>query len=338
MTETLEAPSRSTDTSTREVERLLSSLRDLAGVSRRIDMVGFEEQPAQMIREQLYPLVVHLGTVALHIIAKLQARYDAPCAEDSAETGPTDPPPSSETADVLFVARMQVGQALEDLKVQKDIPDHWDLIGQCNRFRGVVITAAAAIGRAVCKHEGWGETAGQPIDLRQSLLIRRAYTAFHDVVSAQPDPLADELPELLDGTKAQIEALLGSSISRFIRVNDRCNFRRLVQKVEEFRALGDSADPQDGLRIWQDISAVAQMLVQINNRQELVEHDREQSRRLLMQLSPGDGDGSVLGIDLLARLSALHGRDADLDRAIQVTEAAIQRHLIPALRAVAKKL
>jgi hypothetical protein len=67
-----------------------------------------------------------------------------------------------------------------------------------------------------------------------------------------------------------------------------------------------------GARIWHDIAAFADLLMQVNNRAELRDHDAE----LLMKVAPAllsPPDASLVPADMVARLDPLYGRSGALD-------------------------
>lgn len=314
-----------------DVERDLAALRDLATATRRLERAGFEELPENEFRLQIVPAVLRLGQLTAHVLGRLLTRYERPLDEDE-ETAPLAESPPDEVADTLFVARLQVGQAIEDLRRLGPISEHWELVAQCNRFRGLIESIVAAVGRAVAAREGLGSDQEQEgSDLRQALLIRRIYTALHAVVYAVPDPPPDRIRERLAAIEAVMRDVLGSTLARLIRVGDRLQLRRLHEKLHLWLVSGSVASPEDGAHLWQDAGAVAEMLVQINNRQELIAHDRHQAQLMLGRLVAADVAGTD-SPDLLELASALRGRDRELDASLHELEQLLHRRVIPQLR------
>ncbi|MFN7965844.1 MAG: hypothetical protein U0V87_09195 [Acidobacteriota bacterium] len=318
------------------VERELAALRDLATAARRLDRSGFEELTPIEYRTRIAPAVAKLGELARHVVGRLQATYDT-SSEDGVDEEFCEAPPD-EVSDTLFIARLQLSQAIEEIERRSESTEHWDLVAQCNRLRGMITSAGAVIGRAICAREGLSSENGiSGGDLRQALLIRRIYTAVHAVVFAVADPPPGRIRERLLAIEDLLRQVLNSGLAQFIRINDRVQLRRLQERMRVWLDQGISADLSDGAHLWQDASAVAEMMVQINNRQELIEHDRQYARLLLGRLVAAD-DHAAIAPDVLELISELQGRDRDLDAALQDAEALLHRRLVPQLRAVLSRL
>ncbi len=317
------------------VERELVALRDLATATRRFDRAGFEELSSAEFRARIAPAVLKLGELTRHVVGRLQAIYDVNVDDDGELS---DAPPPDEVSDTLFVARLQLSQAMEEIGRNSERNDHWDLVAQCNRLRGMIVSVGAVIGRAVCSREGLSSENGiNGGDVRQALLIRRIYTAVYAVVFAVRDPPPARIRERLTAIEDLMRQVLDSNLAQLIRVNDRVQLRRLQARMREWLDSGVAAHLDDGAHLWQDASAVAEMMVQINNRQELIEHDRQHVRVLLGRFAAAEDQDSV-SPDVIELISALRGRDRELDTALGQLEELLLNRLVPQLRAVLERL
>ncbi|MEM6457716.1 MAG: hypothetical protein AAF772_21685, partial [Acidobacteriota bacterium] len=74
------------------------------------------------------------------------------------------------------------------------------------------------------------------------------------------------------------------------------------------------SDSQEGRRIWGDLVGFARLLVQINNREELREHDRRLIRELLDSFFNAIELPDHVPDDILAALQKLVGCDDELDQ------------------------
>jgi hypothetical protein len=319
------------------LEFSLASLRDLASAARRVDGAGFEDLSPDRFRRELVPVTIRLGELTTRVLSQLLERFDSSIGSEG-EADPFADSPSNELVDTLFVARLQVQQATEEIRSQADLAEHWDLVTRCSRFRGLLCSAIAAVGRSLRSTAVIESAAGEArIDLNQSLLIRRTYMSFLRVVAPEHEPAPEQVVARLTSIASWIRQVLGSNLAKIIRVGDRCQLRHLQQKIESWFESAGQPGAVDGVHLWQDASAVATMLVQINNRHELIEHDRQLARQVLGSLVAADVAESR-DPDLLERLSALRGRDRELDFAIDEVSEAIQRQLVPHLRALVARM
>jgi hypothetical protein len=95
--------------------------------------------------------------------------------------------------------------------------------------------------------------------LDRAVNVRRAYAAFRRAVSEASD---------LGGVVAAIEELRRSPVHRDLRPSDHDELERLFLRLG--RAATGTRDADEGLA---DARAFAEMLVGVNARQELIEHD-----------------------------------------------------------------
>ena len=109
---------------------------------------------------------------------------------------------------------------------------------------------------------------------------------------------------------------IGDDVYEHLRVTDRQLLRRLQEKVIQRLRVDPSSDgraaTREGERVWQDIATAAELLMQVNRRAELREHDAATLRRLTEELRPLSPRARVTP-ELRARLSSLMGADPAID-------------------------
>ncbi|HEX7807821.1 MAG TPA: hypothetical protein VF608_03835, partial [Thermoanaerobaculia bacterium] len=104
-----------------------------------------------------------------------------------------------------------------------------------------------------------------------------------------------------------------------IRISDRRQLRKLQQRARAWLA----SDPQtesEGEHLWQELMAVTSLLMQINGRSELVEHDRRVLQEVCAELRFRNASPE----SLWPGLASLRGLDLSLDRLLdgrRTTEA-----------------
>lgn len=209
---------------------------------------------------------------------------------------------------IAFVARLAMRARLQAIAALELPARRWELIAAAGGATREIVRSLGAFDAALCEHEGIRSEArpGRREELERALAIRRAYVIFrHDLVTDRPDDLRLRLRRAGTG----IAQLFGTEVYPFMRVADRCALRQLQRRILAWlRGAPHAGDDHatEGARIFQDLVSLADLLLNINKREELVEHDR----RALAEAA------ELCGWDqgaMLARLQAVRGRDAELD-------------------------
>ncbi|MEZ4310072.1 MAG: hypothetical protein R3F14_18685 [Polyangiaceae bacterium] len=127
-----------------------------------------------------------------------------------------------------------------------------------------------------------------------------------------------------------IAVLLGKNNGPHLRTNDRA---LLFATRESARAWlsGDLSDPEHllaGQRLFQDITTMAGMLLEVNKREELVRHDALLVRAALAELPPARAWGPVAAVELIARLRPILGRSPEVDALCDASPQALERAVV----------
>ena len=113
----------------------------------------------------------------------------------------------------------------------------------------------------------------------------------------------------------RIGAFRELSIYPLLRIEDRINLRQLLKRILDWLN-GSERDPTAGNRLWQDLSAFADILVHVSHRQELNEHDLSLITRAYRVLFPYGDTLAAVPSKMVAELQTLLGLDDELDRLI----------------------
>ncbi len=224
--------------------------------------------------------------------------------------------------DVAFFARTDLRSAFDNLTAAAAHRDNlMALATQCESGLRRVRKALVSVESAIHEFEGQPPPERSWFDVEISLQIRKLYWNLRrETAGDDPRPLEQRLRSVL----YRIVAFRELSIYPLLRVEDRITLRQLLKRILEWLN-GDQRDPGIGGKLWQDLSAFADILVHVSLRQELMEHDLALVSKAYRTLfpygtatarrTPGTPPATVPGT-LVGELQSLLGLDDELDRLI----------------------
>lgn len=223
---------------------------------------------------------------------------------------------SREVADLANVGSADLSRMRQQLGGGLAQENFWQLAsladGALGRLGRALIPVESAL-REYCdlppKRRRWE-------DLDDSLEIRRQYGLLWRAVMAGNDPRTGaDLQQSLATVANRISILRMHTIYPFLRIDDRLALRRLQKRLLAFLHRPGPADEIAGRRLWNDVVSSFRLLLGINGRQELMDHDRELVLTCFWEISRRRRDGSI-SPEMRQRLQPLLGRDEDLDRVL----------------------
>jgi hypothetical protein len=245
-----------------------------------------------------------------------------------------------EVANLAFASRTQLMESFDALRGALDNGYIWVVASHADTGLRRVGKGLISLEVAMREYEALEPVDRQWSSIEDSLEIRSLYSQFRRAVQRCGEATdRDNLTANLRSAATRIAILRGRQIYPFLRVYDRVPIRRLQKRIlswleagrddptssaEPDAALGATPSPtvepadyvQEGRRLWSDLTSFAELLTQINNREDLREFDRRTAGRLYRQLfSPGQ-TVTELPASQLNELEKLIGRDDDLDRFI----------------------
>lgn len=217
-------------------------------------------------------------------------------------------------ADLCFVARMELRAKQQPLTALAGASDPWLVLSGCASARRKLIKSACAVEQALCELEGLKSQSAScyETELQTSLEVRRTYLQFRAEVLREGPPEPQVMVQRLRQAGVSIAKLVGRDVYENLRTDDRLQLRGFQSRLLAWLRAGDGAQTRTGLRIWQDLAAFAGMLVTVNNRAELRNHDRTVIAEVAQALTPLP-DHAPLPDGLRRRLGAVQGRDDALD-------------------------
>ncbi|MCI0484573.1 MAG: hypothetical protein L0Y78_08325, partial [candidate division NC10 bacterium] len=90
----------------------------------------------------------------------------------------------------------------------------------------------------------------------------------------------------------------------------------LQRQLTDWLAANRDCDPLVGRRLWQETENIAELLLEVNKRAELREHDQAVATETYAKLFRAASAPDCVPQDVQLRLESLFGRDEELDRLI----------------------
>ncbi len=214
--------------------------------------------------------------------------------------------------DLAFLARIELDAAREDLRDVAGRKKTWQALGQAASSMSKAERALAALEWEIYSVMG-KEAPHRPGVLAQSIEIRSHYARFRDWLLQHDQDSAASLVARLSGAGDQLRRLQKLDVYPLMRIQDRKEARSLLDRIE---AATDRGQDDDAARaLWQDLGAAAELLLQINHRHELVEHDFDHiGSEVTVSNGEGPGDGDAAAFAEHHR--GLLGRDRALDEVL----------------------
>jgi len=284
-----------------DLPSLQAYLVGLVERARAVDVASYEQADSTRIRRELVPQTTVLVKEAINFLECLFDRYDP----DQGEGAGASAQAAERIADLSFMARSELRRKLEFLAGLRTGVDTWQVIAVCGRCLGKLARAMTAVEAALCAHESCEAVLVYDSELAHSLKVRRAYGQLcHDLRNGKKSSIAESLQSAANS----IASLMGHEIYAALRIGDRVQLSGLREHIFAWQRAPER-DLRTGLRLWQDVWGVAHLFLDVNKRQELVEHDRQALAELRRRL---DGGGEVTP-EVRCLLEALLGRDEELD-------------------------
>lgn len=312
-----------------EFQDLAQEFNRLIGQIDSVDVRVPEDSALISLAADLVPGVTRLLRDASALLGRVEEIYgpdhfdSSPSADQSTDTLQgigfqiATELAARDLSDVAFFARSDLRGTLDQLvaAATRKRGKQLTLASHCESGLRRVRKALVSVESALYEFEGADAPTRRWFDVELSLQIRKLYwnlrqeTGGHTV--ARDKPLEARLRAVL----YRVVAFRELRVYPFLRVEDRVTLRRLLSQILDWLN-GDQRDTSAGERLWQDLSAFAELLVQVSHRQELQDHDLQLVGKAWRTLFPYGDSVSEMPHDLLEELQALLGLDSDLDQLI----------------------
>jgi len=213
-----------------------------------------------------------------------------------------------EVSGLAFVSRGQLYDILDGLERAVDGQKMWKAAALIDAALRRLGRSLVAVETSIRQCEGLPPTSRTWFDLDDALETRNLYSLFrHSILDSE----SKTLEERLANASRRLAAMREHELYPYLRIDDRLEVRRLQKRILTWRA--GAASAEDGERLWQDLSGFAKLLAQINQREELREHDRVAVEGIYRMFFESGLGSVVLGPRHLEVLEPLFGCEDDLD-------------------------
>lgn len=282
-----------------EAQELSVTLRQVARAADALSLRDLELTASPQAMVELLPFARAAVDQAVAALGAVLERYDG-----------TE---QVEVADLAFVARLELLSHQQQLAALS-AADPVAVLSQCGSAKRAVLRSTHAVDRAICAaaalpYEG---AESDRAELAHALRVRKGYAHLRRDLLAMGQAELPEVAAFLERAATLVDALVQGPLFDELRLDDRRQLHDLQGRMHAWLQGADGRDGQSGLRLWQDLAGFVALLVQINHRTELVEHDRSLVKRAWAELFGGKPKTSVPA-ELAARLQDLYGRDDGID-------------------------
>lgn len=270
-----------------------------------------------------------LVTKALEVLDVVSVLYDGGNEhftfelEGEAEgdsAGSSAPSDGEGIGDAVMLARMGLRSRQRTLLSLGESAPRWERLAAAGSALRTIQKSLSAVDRCMADFEHVPASINfYHRVVERSLDIRRRYVRFcHTVVGAPPAEL-NALRARARSIGNAIAHLLGRDVAVHLRTGDRALLMMEHAKVREW-LVDRSEHPEHiaaGQRLIQDMNNIATMFLDVNKREELVQHDARLVREVLRDHRAAiDGGDEAARKAVLARLSTMLGRSPSLDAAL----------------------
>jgi hypothetical protein len=280
---------------------------------------------------------------AVDVLEDIQRYYDQVAAEER-ETPPRaaeiqnhreDSAPS-DVADLAYMSRSELLAIRDALNASLAANMVWKVLSYADAGLGRSERALVAVNACIREVEGLPADQQIRLNLEDSLVIRRQYALFRRAMERAGSPSGADLVHSLNGMATHIAALRNLRVYSLLRIDDRRRIRELQKRI--LAALENEASgAEEGRRVlWKDLQTTADLFMEVNKREELVEHDRRRVLEAYRELFHRNPPPDSLPATIRDQLEPLLGRDPELDAILldsKLCGAASSRVALERLRA-----
>jgi len=216
---------------------------------------------------------------------------------------------AQEVADLAFVASGDLRRCAQEVRTARSAKDPWQTAAGADKGLRHLRKGLISVESAIHEFEGREAPIRAWFDLDVSLEVRRHYSALRRAVmaaegTAETDPRA--ALRMFQDLLAKIRA---SSVYSLLRYSDRRVMHHLMQRIQRSEGARSFSGRR---RLWEDVLGFVQLLAQVNQREEIKDHDRQIIDHAYKTLFRSRRGAAHLSEDLLESLRKVAGRDDEL--------------------------
>ncbi len=219
-----------------------------------------------------------------------------------------------EVADLAFVCRSELVELHQGLSHAVDTKNTWKIAAQGDRAVARAIRALIPIEASIREYLGQEPIKRNWLDLDDALTIRQKFIEFWlftKTVGALDD---SKQQATLQEIRDRIADLRKAPIYPYLRIDDKLSFRSLQKRVLSALEETGPGAAENCRRLWQDLVGFFDLLMHINRREELQNHDRLLIGRVNRDLYNLTDLAEVMPQAIHDQLKSLASLDPELDQ------------------------
>jgi hypothetical protein len=222
---------------------------------------------------------------------------------------------AQDVADLAFVGRTETVEMRDNLAQARANGNVWKVAAEGDRAVARATRTLISVEAALRELSGLALLERKYFDLNDALEIRSHYAKLWLAVvwAGEPQKLKD-VERNLRGIGDLIAELRREKIYPFLRIDDRLEIRNLQKRIMAFFEAPGAEAEQAGRRLWQDLVGFLHLLMHVNRREELREHDRLLVGRVYREINDHGSRPGELSAEMHESLRGLASLDPDLDR------------------------
>ena len=179
-----------------------------------------------------------------------------------------------EVADLAFVCRTELVELEKSLRQASEAKNLWKTAAEADRAVARTLRAMIPIESALREFAGLEPIERTWFDLDDALNIRRRFVDFWLEAKRRGAPSGDGLKAAFERFSVMIAELRQAALYPYLRIDDRLQIRALQKRILAHLEQEVSVAAVEGPRLWQDLVGFFDLLMHIQRREELREHDR----------------------------------------------------------------
>lgn len=306
------------------------------------DYEGRPDDEVHQVMSRAEGLVVS-ALEALDVVDVLYVDLPESAAQSPDETSadwddrPSTPPIAVDSIeDVLLLARMGLHSRLRLLRGAGVLASSLQCLSLTGSALRTIQKSLSAIDRSLSRSEHVEPSVRfHEHVVERSLEVRARYVELSRFVLRGGAPQERDVRDRLLSASAAISRTLGLPIAMHLRTEDRALLMTSRARVRDWLLRRDQAPDHlgAGLRLFQDIAAMISMFLDVNRREELLQHDARLVRDALRDVPHGAllWDPQTRR-SVLRQLAAMRGRSPALDALLDLQpDSVAARDLRPIL-------
>jgi hypothetical protein len=242
---------------------------------------------------------------------------------DEGGTLPTSPGglSSQDVGDLAFVGRTEVVELRDGLALARERQNSWKIAAEGDRAVARATRTLVTVEASLRELMGLPARERKWFDLDDALEIRRQYAALWLAAVAIGSPGGAQLVAQLKRFSDLIAILRREKVYPLLRIDDRLELRNLQKRIFAFLEDASPEAEQNGRRLWQDLFGFLQLLMHVQRREELREHDRLLIGRSYREVLDAGAASTLLPTALHEGLKDLAALDPELDQLLIASPA-----------------